>query len=244
MQAQAEPGDDRPLRVLVVDDIAVNRELMQIVLEREGCRVDVAASGPAAVALAAGERFDLVLLDLQMPGMDGFETARALRRPGSASAGAFVVAVTALGSPEVIERCQAEGMSGRLLKPVSPDNLVAMVRSRPGGALPTSSPPRADPLQAGLALLEARFRADLAGYETQLAGLCAAADVEGWSEAGRRRASNLAHLLAGCSGLFGLDELGRAARAGEQALLDPVADPTAPMRALQAALGSARAEPG
>jgi CheY-like chemotaxis protein len=73
-------GERAPKRVLVVDDDDLVRALEERLLSREGFDVTSAADGAAALELIGGQQFDLVLLDVAMPGVDGFEVARALRR--------------------------------------------------------------------------------------------------------------------------------------------------------------------
>jgi CheY-like chemotaxis protein/vacuolar-type H+-ATPase subunit H len=110
-------ADDRP-RVLLVEDNEENRELLAHMLRSRGAEVLTAATGHEAVDAAAGFRFDFVLLDLQMPAMDGFQVLRRLRAlPGGDRLP--VVALTALTSDLVKERCEAEGMNDFVSKPVT-----------------------------------------------------------------------------------------------------------------------------
>jgi len=109
--------DGRP-RVLLVEDNEENRELLAHMLRSRGAEVLTAANGREAVDAAAGFRFDFVLLDLQMPTMDGFQVLRRLRSlPGGDRLP--VVALTALTSDLVKERCEAEGMNDFVSKPVT-----------------------------------------------------------------------------------------------------------------------------
>ncbi|MCM3877847.1 MAG: response regulator, partial [Thermoanaerobaculia bacterium] len=110
-------ADGRP-RVLLVEDNEENRELLAHMLRSRGAEVLTAANGREAVDAAAGFRFDFVLLDLQMPTMDGFQVLRRLRAlPGGDRLP--VVALTALTSDLVKERCEAEGMNDFVSKPVT-----------------------------------------------------------------------------------------------------------------------------
>ena len=109
--------DGRP-RVLLVEDNEENRELLAHMLRSRGAEVLTAANGREAVDAAAGFRFDFVLLDLQMPTMDGFQVLRRLRSlPGGARLP--VIALTALTSDLIKERCEAEGMNDFVSKPVT-----------------------------------------------------------------------------------------------------------------------------
>ena len=123
-------------RVLLVEDNPVNRKLAQRVLEKAGYGVTAADSGPAALAALERDRFDLVLMDLQMPGMDGIETtARIREREGAAGGRMPVLALTAHAMPAQRERCLAAGMDGFLVKPVRAATLLeAVSRVQRGGA--------------------------------------------------------------------------------------------------------------
>jgi two-component system sensor histidine kinase/response regulator len=117
-----------PLSVLVVDDNALNCRLLAILLERAGHRVVTVGSGEAALERLAAEPFDLVLMDMQMPGLDGLETTRRIRAlPDPARAATPVVAVTADAMAGDEGRCRAAGMDGYLTKPVDGATLLATV---------------------------------------------------------------------------------------------------------------------
>jgi adenylate cyclase len=117
-------------RILVVDDNAANRDLLARRLGREGYCVTVAASGAEALALAAGESFDLVLLDLMMPGMSGFEVLCRLK----ADAGSRhipVIMISALDELDSTVRCIEAGAEDYLPKPFNP----VLLRARIGSSL-------------------------------------------------------------------------------------------------------------
>ncbi len=113
-------------RVLVIEDNALNLKLVRDVLQHAGYDVVEAATGELGVASAASEPPDLVLLDLQLPGIDGHETLRRLRS-GVISDRVPVVAVTALAMAEDRDRAQRAGFDGYLEKPISPRSLPAQV---------------------------------------------------------------------------------------------------------------------
>lgn len=113
--------------VLVVDDVAVNRRLLGTVLARLGYATEEAADGETALALAAAGDHVAVLMDVEMPGMDGLETTRRLRAlPGPAGRLA-VIAVTAHRSQEGEAACRAAGMDHYLVKPVAAADLAAIL---------------------------------------------------------------------------------------------------------------------
>lgn len=105
-------------RALVVDDNAANRILMQKMLERLGYSVQCAENGEHAVELADAWRFTLILMDIQMPGLDGFETAMAIRA-GSSSLDAVILGVTANLASQDAERFKVSGMQEMLAKPLT-----------------------------------------------------------------------------------------------------------------------------
>lgn len=114
-------------RVLVVDDNSVNRKILARQLELAGTSADMAAGGEEALALWRSRRYDLMLADLQMPDMDGFELARRIRE-GEASTGATrlpILAVTASTLEAEEERSRAAGMDGFVTKPVGIEQLRA-----------------------------------------------------------------------------------------------------------------------
>jgi len=120
-------SEELPLRILIVEDNAVNRRLLRLLLERLGYHPDEASDGETGIRMAGESSYDLVLLDLRMPGMDGFEAARLLRGLGEGHA-KRIVAVTAHTSPTVRENCVQAGMSGFLPKPVQPKTLETVIR--------------------------------------------------------------------------------------------------------------------
>jgi two-component system, cell cycle response regulator DivK len=113
--------------VLVVEDNDKNLKLVRAVLEHAGYEVRSAGTAEAGVAAAAADPPDLVLMDLQLPGMDGVSALAALRaEPGTA--GIPVVALTALAMPHDRERVRRAGFDGYLEKPISVRELPVQVR--------------------------------------------------------------------------------------------------------------------
>jgi signal transduction histidine kinase/ActR/RegA family two-component response regulator len=114
-------------RILLVDDADRNRELMGVILQAAGHAVVFARDGAEAVDLASASRFDLILMDMQMPVMDGPTAARAIRgRPGPCQ-DVPIVAVSANVLPEHVAACLAAGMDAHLAKPVAAAALVETV---------------------------------------------------------------------------------------------------------------------
>ena len=116
-------------KVLVIEDNEQNLYLVTFLLERHGLEIIPARTGPQGVALAGHIRPDLILLDIQLPGMDGYEVARTLRKM-PALAGAFLIAMTGYASPEDRLASTQAGFDEHLVKPVDLDILREWLRSR------------------------------------------------------------------------------------------------------------------
>lgn len=110
--------------VLLIEDNEHNRYLLSFLLRQHGYEVLVAESGPEGVALASSVTPKLVLLDIQLPGMDGYAVARALRLD-EALRDTVVVAVTSYAMPGDREKALEAGCTGYMEKPIDPDTFVA-----------------------------------------------------------------------------------------------------------------------
>ena len=113
-------------RVLVVEDDPANRHLAIRILERAGYLVEQAEGGPRALEMAEATPLDLVLMDLSMPGMDGFETTRRLRQLAG-HATTPVIALTAHAMTEDSQKAIAAGCDVVMVKPYRPAELIATV---------------------------------------------------------------------------------------------------------------------
>ncbi|MNG09148.1 Sensor histidine kinase RcsC [compost metagenome] len=113
-------------RVLLVEDNPVNQLVAKGMLVKLGCEVTVAAHGVEALDQLEQRVFDLVLMDCNMPVMDGYEASRQIRRSGSWS-DLPIVALTANAMPEERERCRAAGMNDYLSKPFRREELAAVL---------------------------------------------------------------------------------------------------------------------
>jgi CheY-like chemotaxis protein len=130
-----------PLSVLVAEDNAVNRRLVMRFLEKWGHRPVAAMNGAEAVEMCRPGLFDLVLMDVQMPEMDGYEATRAIRAKEAGGKRIPIYAFTAHAMSGDRERCLAAGMDGYLSKPVQVDQLLAVVNSvTPEMAVPSTEP--------------------------------------------------------------------------------------------------------
>jgi CheY-like chemotaxis protein len=125
----APPGQARTLRVLVAEDNEVNRMVMEAILSGLGHAVAFAEDGEQAVSLATGQHWDIVLMDLHMPRMDGLEATQAIRAgPHVQRSQVPIVALTADIFPETRERCAAAGVQDFLTKPVDTAELAACLQ--------------------------------------------------------------------------------------------------------------------
>jgi signal transduction histidine kinase/DNA-binding response OmpR family regulator/HAMP domain-containing protein/putative methionine-R-sulfoxide reductase with GAF domain len=115
-------------RILVAEDNAVNQRLIVRLLEKRGYRADVAANGREATLAIAQVRYDLVLMDCQMPEMDGFEAAESIRRAERGTERHIpMIALTANALEGDRDRCLAAGMDDYLAKPIKADDLYAVI---------------------------------------------------------------------------------------------------------------------
>jgi PAS domain S-box-containing protein len=208
----------RPLRILLAEDNLVNQQVALRLLSRWGYDADVVEDGEAAVSAARDGRYDFILMDVEMPGMDGLEATRRIRALAIPKQ-PLVVAMTAFATREHEAACHAAGMDGYLTKPVDVDALRALL----GEA--TRIEAVGDPLDRArletVGALGPRFLGEMIGlFDTSLAErlplLHAAVSAGELS-----RVAAIAHELRGSSATVGarvlaelLDEVESAARAG------------------------------
>jgi signal transduction histidine kinase/DNA-binding response OmpR family regulator len=129
-------------KILLAEDNPINQVVAVRMLEKRGHRVTVAANGREAVAAVGREPFDLVLMDVQMPEMDGFEATAAIRQAEEGSGRHLAIfAMTAHAMKGDAERCRAAGMDGYLPKPIRPADLYALIDgcpAAPDGRVPSA----------------------------------------------------------------------------------------------------------
>jgi len=131
---KARPRPERRLRVLVVDDVAVNQKLAVSIVEMAGHEAVAAGSGREALQALRSMPYDLVLMDVEMPEMDGLEATRSIRRLPGAAGAIPVVAITAHPGDEFVDRCMDAGMNGYLAKPLDAEELIRVLGETAGKA--------------------------------------------------------------------------------------------------------------
>lgn len=231
-------------RVLVVDDDPVSRLVATAQIQELGYTADSASGGEAALALLARQPYDAVLLDCEMPDLDGYETCRRLRcQEGNDRRRMPVIALTAHIAAAERERCLAAGMDDHLGKPVRSGDLAAMLErwleDGAGAVLPSLPQAASEPIEERL---EGLARLGEATGEDLLAQV-----VESFLQQGKRDLAALretlargdgaacaaaAHALAGSSGILGAAglaagcaDLEELARRGDLAACAPRLEP-------------------
>lgn len=119
--------EGKVVRILVVDDLSVNRELVSAMLSPFNLHLTLAAGGVEAVEAASREAFDLILMDVQMPGMDGMAATQAIRAASGPNAAAPIVALTANVMKEQVQAYRLAGMNDHIAKPIDPGELLGKI---------------------------------------------------------------------------------------------------------------------
>ncbi|MBD3787396.1 MAG: response regulator, partial [Sphingomonadales bacterium] len=207
------PAPGRALEVLVVEDNTINRTVLCEMLRRAGHRPSEARNGQEGVDLALAQRFDLIMMDMNMPVLNGIEATAAIRAAPGPSRMAPIYAVTANVLPEARAQLEAAGVTQVLTKPITRTGLVHALAALAGPAPPPA--PQGTPLideevltdlidalgPAGFAETRALFLAD---GEKQIAEMTRAAEAGDFEAHGRA-----AHRLAGAAALMGAARLRR-----------------------------------
>lgn len=213
--AQAALAEIRPLRVLVVDDQSVNRLLIQKIVTVLGHRADKAGDGQTAVQMAATKGYDVILMDISMPGMDGIEATRLIRANGL-SQQAQIIGFTANLQPADHSRALQAGMREILYKPVRPTDVERVLQSPRLQALPTATPSLPQGIADAVDLLGASLGLTrLRGVVQEMqASFQVVLDQASWNPSGPEPDLDAlgaqAHKCAGAAAIFGALPLHRA----------------------------------
>ncbi len=220
----------QPARILLAEDHDINRMLVSAMLERCGQRVTIAHDGEEAVeavleAFSEGTPFDLVLMDIQMPGCDGYSATRAIRAEGIRASELPIVALTANAYPEDIAAAREAGMQDHLAKPLAFAELVRALQrwlpvriideterpDQPQPEKPMHDPPSTVHSPSLVNRWQVRRRETLEAVSAALRDDALTGDE---AEA----LAKLVHTLAGTAGMFGEAQLGECAAALERSL--------------------------
>jgi CheY-like chemotaxis protein len=126
------------LRILVVEDNPANQKLAAYILQDRGHVVEIAGDGQEALRLTEQKRYDVILMDVQMPGMNGLEATAAIRKRENAGNRVPIIAMTAHAMNGDREQCLAAGMDGYLSKPVNAQEVIGLVESLVCGKAPVA----------------------------------------------------------------------------------------------------------
>jgi signal transduction histidine kinase/DNA-binding response OmpR family regulator len=226
----------RPLRVLVAEDNSTNQIVARATLEKFGAMVDLVENGAEAVAAAGRATYDVILMDMQMPEMDGVEATRAIRAMPGPAARVPIVALTANAFAADVKACLDAGMNGHVRKPFRKEDLaIAIVAALNGeaAAAPKADAPIAPPAaqdavdwnsieaireDSGEAMLRRLLDTFLTDAAEKLKSIAAAA-ASGLSNTETIR---FAHSLKGAGAMAGAAQLAACAAALETSLREGV----------------------
>jgi len=221
----------RSLRVLIVDDNAMNRDIAASFVRRAGHDPAFAEGGEEAAIAAASADFDVILMDVRMPGVDGLEATRRIRAIPGGRGRVPIVAMTAQAFSGQVDECRAAGMDGHLAKPFTMGSMAgALARASGSGQQPAPQLVHVPAPAASLPILDVAMMERTASFlspETvafhlrTIAGKCealldglrsadAALCADGWL-------AEEAHSLVGSAGMFGFARLAAAASGFERA---------------------------
>jgi CheY-like chemotaxis protein len=236
----------RKLQILVVDDLAMNREIARAFLCAAGHDVLCAEGGAEAVGLAAKGAFDVIVMDIRMPEMDGLDATRRIRALPAPRGQVPIVAMTAQAFAEQVEECRAAGMNLHVSKPFAPEDLtraVAQAAGEAGGggaaeAVRQAGAASDDAVDSGMfERTSAMLPPDVLQYSLQTLAERARILVDRIQADGGRpdqahELANLAHALGGSAGMFGFRRLAAAAKTYESAVQSDAAESTVLVREL------------
>ncbi|WP_448187956.1 ATP-binding protein [Azospirillum sp. sgz301742] len=239
----------RPARILLAEDVPMNQIVTSAILKKAGHSVEIVEDGAAAVAAVRDGSFDVVLMDLQMPVMDGFEATGEIRRLDSPKRRIPIIALTANALSEQLRKCLDSGMNDHVTKPIEPGLLLGTIHRWVRNI--ADAPPVAQRVAAaeevpllkhaawdalgvsiGADAVPAFVRDSLVDVERRIGRLQVADE--------RRLIAFEAHALVSLTGNIGMMELSSRCRILQRAAESADADLDPPLRAVEAAFAAAR----
>ncbi|PSJ42103.1 ATP-binding protein [Allosphingosinicella deserti] len=230
-EAEQLPPEVFGARILLVEDLPMNQELAKAILGRAGHKIDVAGDGIAAVRAASSTLYDLILMDIQMPRMDGITATRRIRELPGAASGTPILAMTANVLPAQIREFLDAGMDGHIGKPIRPVELHSAIagalagRSFGGNVAPDSRETsiwfdRAVFQEVKAMLPPARLRRHVEGLIAETSETLRAAEEATQTERStdQEKIGAAAHRIISQAGMLGLIRLSNAARDLEDAV--------------------------
>jgi PAS domain S-box-containing protein len=204
----------RPAHILLAEDVEINRELVKTLLTAAGHTLDAVENGAKAIAAVEAGNYDLVLMDVQMPEVDGLEATRAIRAMGGKYAKLPIIALTANAFRAEIDACLDAGMNDHVVKPIEEAKLLAAIDAAMSEQ--EEQPAMADPIPVTrpAPVLPPALREK---YFAQCRDSAAALD-EAATAGDAKAVVATCHKLSGVSAVFGYAEIGDAARAIEAAV--------------------------
>jgi CheY-like chemotaxis protein len=208
--------------VLLVEDNAINQKLAIVLLERWGHRVTVAENGEVALDWVSRHTFDVVLMDMMMPVMDGLEATRRIRAMGTEAAKVPIVAMTANAMESDRERCLEAGMDEYISKPIKAQELLVLLQNVGRGGMPGDMPAFAEPEPTRPARIDFPqdfafdYAAGLHAMDQEILEIIGQAFLDQWPEDIRKIRDSLAqgeqlptlhaaHALKATMAMFGAD---------------------------------------
>ncbi|MGI8943180.1 MAG: ATP-binding protein [Qipengyuania sp.] len=206
-------------RILVAEDLPMNQELARAAIERVGHQVDIASDGAEALRAVQERSYDLVLMDIQMPNMDGITATRAIRVLDSPARDVPILAMTANVLPEQVREVLSAGMNGHIAKPVRQKELHAAIAAALAGRTVYAARASVGAVAFDVEVFTSVLRT-LPLESLRRHVLALQADVEEVANAptdGAKTLETAAHKIVSQAGMLGLMRLSAAAREVEQA---------------------------